>query len=41
MSREQKGNKENKKKPVMTAKEKRAAKRAKTQLKKAPGIMTV
>jgi hypothetical protein len=29
MSREQKGNKESKKKPIMTAKEKKAAKRSK------------
>jgi len=38
MSRETKGKKEDKKKPVMTAKEKRTAKRAKRGLKKAPGI---
>jgi len=31
MSREQKGNKEGKKKPMMTAKEKKAAKKAKKE----------
>ncbi|HEY5733352.1 MAG TPA: hypothetical protein VIU36_01190 [Gammaproteobacteria bacterium] len=41
MSREKKGNKEDKKKPIMTAKEKRKAKHAKIELKKAPGVIIV
>ncbi|MCW8963332.1 MAG: hypothetical protein OQL16_05995 [Gammaproteobacteria bacterium] len=41
MSREQKGNKENKKKPTMTPKERKLAKRAKKDPKKAVGIIAV
>ena len=40
MSKEKKGNKENKKQPLMTAKEKKAAKRDKKSEKHNPGLLT-
>jgi len=41
MSREHKGNKENKKKPTMTAKERKTAKRARKHPQKVLGIIPV